>query len=81
MLSANSPFPKTSAGGNRSFEQKTHVYSRYPVRKPLMEGSFVKIRLRMSIRHRSNYDWMLFLTSPMNGLCPSSYLLGKRSHP
>jgi len=37
-----------------------------PVRKPLVEGVFVKSHQGLiQLGHRSNYDWMLFLASPM----------------
>jgi len=44
----------------------TQVYNRYPSEKPRIERVFVRTGLRLvQMRHRSNYDWMLFLTSPM----------------
>jgi len=44
----------------------TQVYSRYLCEKPLMERVFVRIGYGLiKMKHRSNYDWMLFLTSPM----------------
>jgi len=37
-----------------------------PVRKPLIEKGFVKSgKGLIHMGHRSNNDWMLFLTSPM----------------
>jgi len=44
----------------------TQLYSHYPCEKPLVERFFVKSGQGLiQMRHRNNYDWMLFLTSPM----------------
>jgi len=57
------------------------VYSRHPCEKPLMERVFVKSGQGLiRMRYRSNYDWMVFLTSPMafTGVQTHDFVLTKQ---